>query len=172
MVYRHEWHRLLSHALVHGNWPHLIINMYVLYSFGQALDIFLHRLTIFGTIKHPHIHFIIIYIAGIAVSSITTITKYKDEPLYNAVGASGAVSAVVFSCIFFAPLSKILLFGIIPMPAILFGILYIVYSHYMSRRSNDSINHEAHLLGALFGFSYPILIKPALLYEFIRLLLP
>ena len=86
---------------------------------------------------------------------------------YNAVGASGAVSAIVFASIFFAPMSKLLVFGILPLPAILFGILYLGYSYYMSKKSVDNVAHDTHFWGAVFGFIFPMLIKPELYNVFL-----
>ena len=85
----------------------------------------------------------------------------RNNPRYASIGASGAVSAVVFASIFFNPWSKIYLLGVIPIPGIIFGLLYIGYSSYMGRRQGDRINHFAHLFGALFGFLFPLLMNPS-----------
>ncbi len=95
----------------------------------------------------------------------------KNNYYYNAVGASGAVSAVLFAFIFFDPLQKILVFFVLPVPGILFAAIYLIYSYQMSKSDNDNIAHDAHLLGALFGFLFPILLKPRLFETFIDKLL-
>ena len=102
---------------------------------------------------------------------MTTVTRYRNNESYSAVGASGAVSAVVFAYIFFAPLNKIYFYLVLPIPGILFGVLYLVYSSYMSRRSNDHINHSAHFWGAMAGFLFPVLLEPALFLDFLDQLL-
>ncbi len=167
-VYHHkEYYRLISHILVHADWMHLIVNMFVLYQFGQAFEYFL--------LKHidilhfpPAAYYITMYISAAIISSLTTLKKYHNILYYNAVGASGAVSTVLFACIFFDPWMKLGVFLVIPMPGIIFGVLYLWYSQYMSKRSRDNINHDAHFLGALYGLSFPILLDPGLFYEFVH----
>jgi len=109
-----------------------------------------------------------LYFGGIVIASLTTLKKYKDNSYYQSVGASGAVSAVVFTYIFFDPLSKLLFMFIIPIPAIVFGIAYLAYSHYMSKKEGDYINHDAHFVGSVFGFIYPLLIDPKLFLIFLN----
>ena len=169
--HRKQWYRLLSHALIHADWVHLFINMFVFYSFGQAVEFYFSQLATAGLLKAPVLWFLFLYIGGILFSTTTTLWKQKDNHWYNAVGASGGVSAVVFASIFFAPWHKLLLFAIIPIPGILFGAMYLFYSHYMSRKSNDNINHEAHLLGAVFGLVFPLFIDVKLAGYFFEKLL-
>ena len=96
------------------------------------------------------------------------LVRRRNDPQYASIGASGAVSAVIFTSIFFNPWSKIYFFGILPIPGILFGILYVGYEQYMSRRPGDHINHNAHLFGALFGFVFPLLMEPSLWHVFVK----
>lgn len=168
-----QYYRLITHALVHADWIHLIINMFVLWQFGTVLEkYFLSRVPLFGIVEIPSfVYFIIMYIGATIVASLTTLYKYKDVYHYNSVGASGAVSAVLFACIFFDPWMKLGIFFVIPMPGIIFGVLYLWYSNYMSKKGNDNINHDAHFLGAMFGFTFPILINPQLFYHFINQLI-
>jgi membrane associated rhomboid family serine protease len=112
--------------------------------------------------------YLLLYLSSIVLSSLSTVVRYRNQPDYAAVGASGAVSAVVFTYIFFAPLQKIYFYMVLPIPGILFGILYLLYSSYMSRRSRDNINHAAHFWGAVVGFIYPLLLEPRLLRVFIE----
>lgn len=164
IIHRGQWYRIITHAFVHANWAHLIINMLVLYSFGDAL-VYYFSARMGG---NPVWYVIGLYLGGVVVSSIYTLYKERDNYNYSAVGASGAVSAVVFACILFNPLSKIYFFAILPMPGIVFGIAYLVYEHYMSRRGLDNIGHDAHFYGALFGFVYPLLFRPDLLLYFFK----
>ena len=102
------------------------------------------------------------------LSVLPSFGKHKDDPAYNAVGASGAVSAVVFASILFVPLGKIYLFFVpIGIPAFIFGGLYLIYSAYMAKRAKDNIGHDAHFWGALFGIVFTIALKPKIFLYFI-----
>ncbi len=158
-------YRFLSYALIHADWMHLGINMLVLYSFGRVVE---EYYSMYFGLKGI-LYYILLYIGGTALSTLPSYGKHKDDYSYTAVGASGAVSAVVFASIIFAPLSKIYLFPIpIGIPAIVFGVLYLIYSAYMGKRNVDNVGHDAHLWGAVFGFIFTIALKPTLivsLYE-------
>jgi membrane associated rhomboid family serine protease len=158
IIHKKEWYRVLSHAFVHGDYIHLFVNMIVLLSFGMAVENIFDQLKVIEIINSPILHFLILYLGGAVISCLTTLRKHKDNFYYQGVGASGAVSAVVFASIFFRPLDNLYIMGILPIPAIAFGIGYLIYSHYMSRKSTDNINHDAHFIGAIFGFIYPLLI--------------
>jgi len=163
VIKKKEYFRVLSHALLHVDWAHLIFNMLTLYFFGEYVE---QALNLYFT--NGILLFIILYIAGAIISSIPTILKHKNDHWYNSVGASGAVAAVLFAGIFFEPKLGIYLFFIpIPIPGYLFGLAYLIYTHYMSKKSIDNINHDAHLAGAIFGFLFPLLLKPALFQVFI-----
>ncbi len=163
MVHRNEWYRIVTHGFIHGSYLHLIINMIVLFSFGKAIEYYFGLVTVKAL---PH--YFILYFGGMIVSTITTIVKQRNNSNYMAVGASGAVSAVLFACIFFDPWHKLLFMGVIPIPGIIFAVFYVVYSSYMSRKANDNIGHDAHLWGALFGLIYPIVLHPNMLSIFIH----
>ncbi|MDR2065811.1 MAG: rhomboid family intramembrane serine protease [Prevotellaceae bacterium] len=166
IVHKKEWYRLVTHGFIHANWAHLLINMLVFYSFGQALMAYFTYY-----VGNETIHFFVIYFGGMVFATLTTIVKNHNNYAYRGIGASGAVSAVMFACIFFNPWNKLLFMGIIPVPGIVFAVLYLVYCSYMSRNGNDNINHDAHLYGAIFGLVYPVLIEPALLQHFISKLM-
>jgi membrane associated rhomboid family serine protease len=111
--------------------------------------------------------FILIYGGAAIASSIPDLIKHKDNFSYNALGASGAVSAIIFTAILLNPTSKIMLLLIpIPIPAVLFGVLYLVFSAYMAKRNIDNIGHTAHFWGAVFGFVFPVILNPSLLISF------
>jgi membrane associated rhomboid family serine protease len=153
-------YRFLSYALIHADWMHLLINMLVLYSFGRIVEEYYGMY--FGL--KGVLYYILLYVGGTALSTLPSYGKHKDDYTYTAVGASGAVSAVVFASIIFAPLSKIYLFPIpIGIPAILFGILYLFYSAYMGKKNIDNVGHDAHFWGAIFGFVFTIVLKPSLI---------
>ncbi len=152
-----EWYRFLSYGFVHADWMHLFINMFVLYSFGSIVeDLFGYYFEMKG-----YIFFILLYVGGIGFSTLFDYGKYKNDIYYNAVGASGAVSAIVFSSIILYPAGKIFLFMIpIGIPAPIFGLIYLVYSAYMAKRGTGNIGHSAHFWGAVFGVVFTIAIKP------------
>ena len=107
-----------------------------------------------------------LYVGGVLFSSFYGLLKHKDNPYYSAVGASGAVSAVLFASVLYNPTSSIYFYGIIPIPGILFAVIYIFYSYKMKQRGGDNIAHDAHIFGAIFGFIYHILLMPNLIVRF------
>lgn len=161
-----QWYRFVSHGLVHADWLHLLINMLVLYSFGNNIVEPLFR-QLFAELGI--FYYLFLYITAIAIASLRSYERYKNNVYYNAVGASGAVSAILFSSIILYPTGKIMLFLIpIPIPAPIFGILYLIYSAYMAKKSKDNIGHDAHFWGAVYGVVLTILYKPALFFYFIH----
>ena len=168
VYYKKEWYRMITHGFLHADWTHLIINMIVLYSFGSNVEAWFGRLKMAGYIESVAITYSLLYFGGIIISSGITLFRHRNNRWYNSVGASGAVSAIIFTSIFFNPLDRLYFFAVIPIPGIVFAILYLVYSSYMSRRSRDNINHDAHLLGAVYGFLFPFLIDVNLISHFLK----
>jgi len=166
---RKEWYRFISHGFLHADWSHLFFNMFVLWTFSsQTINHFEYHKGAFGMG-----HFILLYLGGITFATLTTFKKQKDNPNYHSIGASGAVSAVLFSYIIFQPLSelRLIIFPFFGLPSVVWGIAYLVYSHYQSKRNNDHINHDAHLSGALFGMIYTLIVVPQSFDLFINQLL-
>lgn len=161
-----EWWRFLSHGLLHANFAHLFFNMYALYLFGTFVERSFQLDFIFGKVNGMVIY-LLLYVGGLVVSSIYSYFKHKDDYHYNALGASGAVSAVIYASILLNPLSKIYLFYVIGLPAWIFGFAYLALSWYLARRGNDNIGHDAHFWGAVYGFLLPLCFKPDLWYGFI-----
>ncbi len=159
---REGW-RFFTYGLVHAGWAHLAINMFVLWSFGDIVyDIYRY---LFGNLGI--LYFLLLYIGGIMFSVLFDFGRHKDDQWYNAVGASGAVSAVVFASIILYPAGGVYLFFIpIEIPSPIFGILYLVYSAYMARRGRDNIGHDAHFWGAIYGVVLTIAFKPDLVFYF------
>lgn len=166
IYHKNQYYRLFSHALVHANWEHLVVNMIVLWSFGTVVEHYFGMY--FG--GYSSYYFLALFAGSVIFSSLWSLIKQRNNYYYNAVGASGAVSAVLFAAIFFNPWEPIYFFGILPMPGIIFGLLYLYYSFYMSRKKMDNIGHDAHFLGAVIGFCTPIIIRPSLIWDFINLL--
>lgn len=163
-----EWFRFFSHGLIHADWIHLFFNMYVLYSFGSATEFFYDEY--FGS--KGSLFFILLYIGALFTSSIPAYEKHKHNSWYKAVGASGAVSAVVFATILFSPLAPIgILFIPFGIPAFIFGFLYLGYSFYMAKKDADFIAHDAHFFGALFGIMFTILLDRQIGANFINIVL-
>ncbi|RKE03834.1 rhomboid family intramembrane serine protease [Marinifilum flexuosum] len=164
---RNQWYRIITYGFLHANWDHLLVNMIVLYFFGDALEYYFSYN--FGSASV--IYFIALYLGAIVLSTLYDLKKHKEHYHYNAVGASGATSAVVFATIFFAPLQPIYLFFVIPIPGIIFAAGYLYYSYYMGKKNIDNIGHSAHFSGALFGFLFPLIIKPKLFSLFLQQIL-
>lgn len=163
-----EYIRLISHGFLHGSWSHLLINMFVLYSFGRVVIWELEN----AFPNRGIIMFLLLFFSALIFSSLYSLFKEKDNPYYSAVGASGAVSAVMFASIFFAPYNKLYLYMAIPIPGVVFGIVYLIYSKVMAQKNIDNVGHDAHFWGAVFGFIFPMLYKPSLFINFIYELVP
>lgn len=155
-----EYWRLLSYGLVHADGMHLFFNMFTLYFFGRAMEAYLGARI--GPLGLP-----LLYVGGLIVSILPSYLKHQDDPNYYSLGASGAVSAVLFAFVLLRPGATIYLL-VIPVPALIFGIAYLAYSWYMDRQSNDNINHSAHLWGAGFGLLFMALLEPGLLGGLLR----
>ncbi|MCQ4165411.1 rhomboid family intramembrane serine protease [Tahibacter harae] len=151
---KNEYWRLFSYGLVHADGMHLFFNMFTLFFFGRAMELVLGQAM--GPLGLP-----LLYLGGLLVSILPSYMKHQNDPNYYSLGASGAVSAVLFAYILVAPGSQILVF-FLPMPAILFGVLYLAYTWYMDRQSRDNVNHSAHLWGAGFGLLFMALLEPRL----------
>ncbi len=163
VVHRKEYFRVIGHGFIHADYPHLIFNMITLYFFGDIVEQVFIELFPFG-----NIFFILFYLLALIVSSIPAIIKHKNNAYYNAIGASGAVSAILFASILFVPHNEILILPIpFPIPAYIFGVLYLVISYYLSKKNMDNIGHDAHIAGAIFGIIFPIILKPQILNFFI-----
>ena len=171
IYHRKEWYRLITHGFLHANYTHLIVNMLVLFFFGTAAEQWLRVLESDGLIKFSRLVFVAFYLLSVMIASLSSLIRHKDNAWYNAVGASGAVSAVLFFNIFFNPWEKIYVYALIPIPGIILGVAYLIYSQYMSKKEVDNVNHDAHFLGALFGFIFPLLLDMRLINHFIHELL-
>ena len=147
IVRKKKYYQVITSAFLHANWMHLFFNLFTLYSFGTFLETLFVRLN--GEI-YGRVCFLLIYMISLLCGSLFTVLRHYKDPGYVAVGASGAVSGIVFSFVLFFPFSTIGVF-FIPMPAFLFAILYIVASVYGMKKQFGNIGHEAHLGGAVGG---------------------
>lgn len=156
VVHQKKWYLMITSGFLHADLTHLIFNMLTFFFFAFKLE------SIVGGIS-----FFVIYFGSMILSDVSTVRKHKDNPHYRAVGASGAISGVLFSFILFAPGANLYMMLLpIPIPAPVFALLYLVYCYYASKRSQDFINHEAHLWGALSGLVLTILLEPGVVPYF------
>ncbi|MEM1119260.1 MAG: rhomboid family intramembrane serine protease [Bacteroidota bacterium] len=159
-----EYYRLLSSGFIHANWLHLGLNMYVLWLFGEQVEI--RFVGLFGALQ-GRIFYLVMYLLTIVAASLYTHYKHKDNSYYAALGASGATSGVLFSYILFNPWQGLMIFPIpFFIPAVILGFLYLLYSSWASKKSMDNIGHDAHFYGAIFGFLFTIALDPAILANF------
>ncbi len=157
MIRDREFHGVVTSGFLHANIGHLALNMLTLYFFGPTLERFLG-----GS------DFLLIYAGSLVAGSLWPLIKYRNQPEYIAIGASGAISGVLFSFCLYAPLSTIYLFFAIPIYAFLFTILYVAYSVYAMKKVDDNIGHEAHLGGAVGGIVITIILNPSVIPNLIN----
>nr|WP_068886895.1 rhomboid family intramembrane serine protease [Pedobacter panaciterrae] len=158
---RHKVYTLVTSGLIHADWMHLIFNMMTFFFFAFQLE------AMIGSWQ-----FGVVYFMGLILSDIPSVIKHKNDMWYNSLGASGAISAVLFSYILFQPFSSMIIFPLpIPIWAIIFGPLYLLYCVYASRQSRDNINHDAHFFGALAGLIVTVLIVPGAIPHFLSQLI-
>ncbi len=161
-----EWYRLFTCSLVHGGWMHLLVNMFVLWQFGGQIERILEY-------THPatgKIAYLAIYVVTVILANIPTSLKYKEDPGYSAVGASGGVSGIVFMFILFYPWQMLYIYGILPIPGIVAAFLYLGYSIWASKNARDHIDHLAHIYGAIVGPLLLLLYMPEAIQIFLRAL--
>jgi len=151
---RNQWYRFLSCALIHADVPHLIFNMYSFYAFGGMVESNFNY--IFGS--YGPFLYLALYIISQFLCLLPTYLKNKDNYYYRSLGASGAVSAVIFAGIFLEPLQKMgIIFVPIFIPGFIFGFLYLGISAYLDKKGSSNINHSAHLFGAIAGIGLLII---------------
>ncbi|MDJ0748609.1 MAG: rhomboid family intramembrane serine protease [Woeseiaceae bacterium] len=161
----HQWYRFLTSGFVHADMVHLLVNMFVLWSFGNAIERSYYP-AFLGDFTAQK--FMLLYFGGIVAASVPDFVRYNRNANYAALGASGGVSAVVFAAILFEPWQNLYLYGVIGIPQILAGAAYLYYSWYQDRRAKDNIAHMAHFAGAVWGFVITGLMNPALFARFIE----
>ena len=154
---------LITSGLIHRDWMHLLMNMLSYYFFAFQLERIFVSASSWG-----HIQFGMLYLVSLVLSDMGSIVKHKEHFWYNSLGASGAICAVLFSYILFFPLTTLMIMPIpVPIPAVLYGILFLAYCVYASKNAQDSINHEAHFLGAIAGLLITIILYPHIIGHFI-----
>jgi len=150
---RNQWYRFITCGLIHADIMHLAFNMYTFYMFGLAVEKVFETPQLFG--DKGRILFLVLYISALVVCLLPTYNKNKDNYHYRSLGASGAVSAIVFAYIMLGPMQELYLFFIpVGIPAFIFAFLYLAISAYLDRRGGGNINHSAHLWGAIYGIIF------------------
>jgi membrane associated rhomboid family serine protease len=158
---RNQWYRMLTHGLIHADPAHLIFNMIALYSFGGELERVFSSPCLFG--KFGGLIYIALYVIGLTAASIPDLIKHKDNYHFKSLGASGAVSAVIFASVVILPTIGIgIIFLPIRIPGYIFAVLYLAISAYLDRRGGGNINHGAHLWGAVFGLLFTLALMYAM----------
>lgn len=167
--HRGEFYRLLSHMLVHADFTHLAFNMMTLYFIGSYLEQ-IWQLQ-FGA-SNARIYLFLLYVVGGLCATLWPMMRNQDNPSYRSLGASGAVSAILFAFILWDPTQVLyLMFIPIPIPAYIFGPLYLAFEYYSMRKGKTGIAHDAHIGGAVFGVLFVLLIAPEKGMQFVHLFL-
>lgn len=149
---KHQYDRLVTHGFIHADFQHLLFNMITLFFFGRALEgWFVSYIGVVG--------FVLFYLSAIVMAILPTYLRHRHDSRYRSLGASGGVSAVLFAFILLQPWATIYVF-VVPLPAILYGVLYVGYSIWMDRQGRDNVNHSAHLWGAGYGVLFTVIMEP------------
>lgn len=162
-----QWHRFITNGFIHADWGHLIINMVVLFQFGEYVERFFID-AVFQSAITGRIVFLIFYLTAIAAACIPSFMRHRNNYAYAALGASGATSALVFAYVIINPWQ---MFVFPPLPALLFGVFYLFYSSYMDRRGTDNIGHNQHFWGAVYGAAFIVIAMAVARPELFQLLL-
>ncbi|MBS1644820.1 MAG: rhomboid family intramembrane serine protease [Bacteroidetes bacterium] len=149
-----EYYRFLSSGFIHADWVHLGFNMFTLFFIGKVVE---QYFVAYGLT--PWL-FVLMYLVGIIAASMPSYFKNQHNHYYRSLGASGGVAAVLFSLVYFAPWESIYIY-FIKLPNIVFAVLYLIYSAYMSKKGDSNINHDAHFWGAVFGFLFTLIVEPS-----------
>ncbi len=157
-----QYYRFITCGLIHADYIHLIFNMVTLYFFGTIMEAHYQ-----GELGLQKWYYLALYIGALVVSNIPTYIKHRNDDEYRSLGASGAVSAVLFAFILLSPWQQIIVI-VFPVPAIIYGGLFLFYSAYMSRKGGDHVNHDAHFYGALFGILFTIAVRPIVVDVFLN----
>jgi len=163
-----EYYRLVSHIFIHADISHLAFNMISLYFLGSTLE---HSLIDIYGFNLGACYFLILYFLGAIFASLPSFLKHQDNPAYRSLGASGAVSAVIFAAILWDPSMLLgIMFLPFPIPAYIFGPIYLAIEYFSMKRGGTGIAHDAHLGGAIFGILFVLLLNFEKGKEFIDLI--
>lgn len=159
-----EYYRMLTSGFVHADWTHLLVNMFVLYSFGMIIESYI--INEFGIVK-GRVIYLLLYLLNIILANIPTAIRQRHNPSFSSIGASGAVSGIIFIFILLQPWARLYLFFMIPVPAIIAGIGYLAYSSWAANQGHGRLDHSAHFAGAISGMLMIILLKKEIISDFL-----
>ncbi|MDZ4822609.1 MAG: rhomboid family intramembrane serine protease [Flavobacteriales bacterium] len=163
-----EYYRVLTHGLIHANGPHLIFNMLGLFMFGQNVE----AIFTYGNESNPELigwskvsgmlFFFLLYAGGVAIATLPSLRKHRDNPMYRSVGASGGVSAILMAYAIIFPMQKLtlIIFPFFGLPAFIWIFIFFAMEHYMAKRGGTNIAHDAHIWGGVFGIVFVLFINP------------
>ena len=160
-----EYYRLLTSGFVHADWTHLLINMFVLYSFGGYIESYI--ISLFGN-PMGKIIFVVLYLLNIILANIPTMIHHRHNPGFSSIGASGAVSGVIFIFILLQPWAILSLFFVIPVPAIIAGVGYLIYSSWAANKGHGRLDHSAHFAGAVAGMFMIFILNNQIMGDFLH----
>lgn len=158
-----QYDRLVTHGFIHADWQHLLFNMITLFFFGRFAEQLVTQMI-------GPVGFVLFYLSAIVIAILPSYLRHRHDARYRSLGASGAVSAVLFAFILFNPWGLIFVF-FLPVPAILYGVFYVGYSFWMDRQGTDNVNHSAHLSGAIYGVLFMLLMEPRIAGHFLSALM-
>lgn len=166
LVWRNkQFYRILSAGFLHANWVHLLVNLFVFWQFGSFLE--QEYTMVFGT-TGSMLFIGVLFFGGIIIANLPALFKRRKDLYFKSIGASGGVSAVLFSYILINPWSKLYLYFVLPLYSIVVGILFLVYSWWASKNKQDNIDHQAHFWGSVYGVVFTIIVYPESLQIFIE----
>ncbi|MCF8236628.1 MAG: rhomboid family intramembrane serine protease [Saprospiraceae bacterium] len=169
VAHQQQYDRWITSGFVHANWIHLGINMFVLWQFGDIVE---QQFMALSGVVTGRIRYATIYLVILVASSLPSYLKHRNDPAYASVGASGAVSGILFAYVLFFPWVPIYLYGLIPIYSILAAGAYLIYSSWASRQHRGIINHDAHFYGALSGMVLTSLFYPQVFFHFLQEISP
>jgi membrane associated rhomboid family serine protease len=152
-----QWYRIITGGFLHANWVHLLVNLFVFWEFGSFLE--KEYTGVFG--QTGSMFFLgALFLGGIVFANVPALFRHKQDRSFRSIGASGGVSAVLFSYILINPWSMLYLYFIIPLYSLIVGVLFLIYSYWASRNSRDNIDHLAHFWGSVYGIVFTAIVYP------------
>ncbi len=148
-----QYYRMITSGFLHADFIHLFFNMFTLFFFGSAIEYYFSKYGLGGKVTY-----LLLYFMALVAADIPSYLKHRDNAQYHSLGASGAVSAVVFASIVFGPWNEIRLYGIVSISFLVYAVLFILYCINMGKKGNDNINHDAHLWGSIFGLLFTVVL--------------
>lgn len=153
---RNQWYRFITCGFIHADFGHLLFNMLALYFFGDGVESSFKSDQLFGAAGGAI--YLVLYFSALIVSLLPTYLKHKNNAAYRSLGASGAVSAIVFAGLVLIPSSEVYIYFIpIPIPGFIFAPLYLLISYLLDRRAKDNVNHSAHIWGSVYGAVFVVI---------------